>query len=438
MRELTLPRKVHTIITTAGIPVGAEDPREDVISDDDRVLSGVRVLEVAAWTFVPSAGAVLAEWGAEVIKVEPREGGDPQRGLVTMGIVDQGSRAVNYMIEIPNRGKKSIGVDLTTPGGRDVVHRLAASCDVFLTSYLPARRNKLGIDVEDIRAVNPEIVYVRGSGHGPKGPDSDKPGYDGVSYWARGGIATVLSDDAAPEPVRSRPAFGDLLGGMTIAGGIAAALYKKAKTGRGSVVDVSLLGLAAWNLSPDVAVSQLHGGSSTPNYGHADAPNPLVGTYRTSDGRFVQLMMLQLDRFYAEAMTAIGLPELITDPRFADPASRYQNRGELIAALDSVFAQRTLAQWRDALAGLSGAWGIVQTPGELCVDPAVTANGYVAHTHTVGGTPFVIPTNPVQFDEHNVIPSGAPEHGQHTEEVLMDAGIDWESIEKYKESGAIL
>ncbi|WP_094292651.1 CaiB/BaiF CoA transferase family protein [Mycobacterium neumannii] len=403
----------------------------------DNVLSGVRVLEVAAWTFVPSAGAVLAEWGAEVIKVEPRDGGDPQRGLVTMGIVDEGGGAVNYMIEIPNRGKKSIAIDLSTPGGRDVVHALAKTCDVFLTSYLPDRRQKFGIDVDDIRRVNPSIVYVRGSGHGPKGPDADKPGYDGVSYWARGGIATVLTEDA-DELVRSRPAFGDLLGGMTIAGGIAAALYKKVTTGEGSVVDVSLLGLAAWNLSPDVAVSQIHGGSAIPKFGHADAPNPLVGTYRTKDGRYVQLMMLQLDKFYAEAMRVIGLPELIDDPRFADPASRFENRVSLIALLDEAFAERTLAQWRETLAALSGAWGIVQTPGELCEDPAVTANGYVAHTQTVNGVPFALPTNPVQFNERSVTPGGAPEHGQHTEEILMDAGIEWDTIEELKESGAIL
>ena len=272
---------------------------------------------------------------------------------------------------------------------------------------------------------------------GRRGPTSNKPGYDGVSYWARGGIATVLTEEA-DELVRSRPAFGDLLGGMTIAGGIAAALYKKATTGEGSVVDVSLLGLAAWNLSPDVAVSQIHGGSAIPKFGHADAPNPLVGTYRTKDGRYVQLMMLQLDKFYPEAMRAIGLPELIDDPRFADPASRFENRAALIALLDEAFAQRTLAEWRAALAGLSGAWGVVQTPAELCEDPAVTANGYVAETTTMNGVPFALPTNPVQFDEQSVVPPGAPEHGQHTEEVLMDAGIEWEAIEKYKESGAIL
>jgi crotonobetainyl-CoA:carnitine CoA-transferase CaiB-like acyl-CoA transferase len=401
------------------------------------VLKGVRVLEVAAWTFVPSAGAVLAEWGAEVIKVEPLAGGDPQRGLVTMGIVDEGGGSVNYMIEIPNRGKKSIGVDLLNPGGQEVVHELAKTCDVFLTSYLPSRRKRMRIDVDDIRAVNPNIVYVRGSGHGPNGPDADKPGYDGVSYWSRGGIAVALTEDAE-ELVRSRPAFGDLLGGMTIAGGIAAALYKRATTGEGSVVDVSLLGLAAWNLSPDIAVSQLHGGSAIPKFGHADAPNPLVGNYRTKDGRYITLMMLQMDRFFAEAMHAIGLPEVLDDPRFADPASRFENRSALIAMMDEAFAKRTLAEWREALAGLSGAWGVVQTPGEVCEDPAVTVNGYVARTTTMNGVPYTIPVNPVQFDEQHVVPDGAPEHGQHTEEVLLDAGLSWEAIERYKQMGAVL
>ncbi|MBV9091765.1 MAG: CoA transferase [Mycobacteriaceae bacterium] len=403
----------------------------------DGVLSGVRVLEVAAWTFVPSAGAVLAEWGAEVIKVEPIDGGDPQRGLVTMGIVDDGGGSVNYMIEIPNRGKKSIGVDLRTEGGREVIRELVTSCDVFLTSYLPSRRKRLGIDVDDIRAVNPNIVYVRGSGHGPKGSDADKPGYDGVSYWSRGGIATVLTEDG-DELVRSRPAFGDLLGGMTIAGGIAAALYKRATTGKGSLVDVSLLGLAAWNLSPDVAVSQIHGGGAIPKYGHADAPNPLVNNYRTKDDRHVTLMMLQLDKFFPETMRAIGLPELIDDPRFADTASRFENRAAMIELMDEAFAQRTLAEWRETLVHVSGAWGVVQTPAEVCDDPAATANGYIAHTTTMNGVPYALPTNPVQFDEQAVVPPGAPEHGQHTEELLMDAGMDWDTIMRYKESGAVL
>jgi crotonobetainyl-CoA:carnitine CoA-transferase CaiB-like acyl-CoA transferase len=401
----------------------------------DNALSGVRVLEVAAWTFVPAAGAVLAEWGAEVIKVEPRDGGDPQRGLVTMGLVDPGG-AVNYMIELPNRGKKSVAVDLTTEGGRQVVLELAKTCDVFLTSYLPSRRKRFGIDVDDIRAVNPNIVYVRGSGHGPQGPDADQPGYDGVSFWSRGGIGDALTPEGS-EPIRPRPAFGDLLGGMTIAGGIAAALYKRKATGEGSVVDVSLLGLAAWTIGPDVSISQLHGGAPAPTFEHRDAPNPLVGNYRTKDDRYVTLMMLQGDRFFPEAMRAIGRPDLIDDDRFADGAARFANRTTLIQMMDEAFAARTLSEWRDVLAPLSGAWGIVQTPGELHDDPAILANGYITTTATMSGVPYELAVNPVQFNERHVTPAGAPEHGQHTEEVLTDVGMDWDLIEHYKETGAI-
>ena len=401
------------------------------------VLAGVRVLEIAAWTFVPAAGAVLAEWGAEVIKVEPRAGGDPQRGLVTMGLVPAGAGGVNYMIEIPNRGKKSIGIDLTTPSGRETVLEIAKSCDVFLTSYLPSRRRRFGIDVEDIRAANPEIIYVRGSGYGPRGEDADRPGYDGVSYWSRGGVGRALTTgDIAP--IRQRPAFGDLLGGMAIAGGIAAALYKRKASGVTSIVDVSLLALAAYNLSPDVTASSLYKDEPLPTFGHADAPNPLVGDYRTKDGRYITLMMLQSDRFFPEMMNLIGLADVLGDKRFADSASRFANRSELIAMMDEVFAQRTLAEWRQILQPLSGAWGIAQQPGELSDDPAIIANGYIPTVTTMSGAPYELPVNPVQFDEQQVVPTGAPEHGQHTEEILLEAGIDWDRIEHYKSQGAVL
>ena len=149
-------------------------------------------------------------------------------------------------------------------------------------------------------------------------------------------------------------------------------------------------------------------------------------------------MMLQLDKFFAEAMTAVGLPEVVTDERFAQPLPRCENRAQLIALIDETFAKRSLAEWRAALAGLSGAWGAVQTPGEVCEDPASVANGYVAKTTTMNGVPFELAFNPVQFDERHIVPPGAPEHGQHTEEILMDAGLDWDRIQELKDSGAVL
>src|SRR4051812_26397616 len=199
-------------------------------------LSGIRVVEVAAWTFVPAAGAVLADWGADVIKVEHPVMGDPQRGLRSMGIIPGGDNAINYIIEQPNRGKRSIGLDISTDHGREILYKLAAQSDVFLTSFLPDVRQKLKIDVEHIRAVNPTIVYARGSGQGPKGPDAGKGGYDGASYWARGGVSEALTPECAEYPIGGRAAFGDLAGGMTIAGGIAAGLVQVARTGTAPVI----------------------------------------------------------------------------------------------------------------------------------------------------------------------------------------------------------
>src|SRR6201992_4193583 len=286
---------------------------------DAKPLDGIRILEVAAWTFVPAAGAVLAEWGADVIKVEPREGGDPQRGLVTMGLISRGRATTSVVSPPPD---------------------------------LPSRRDRFGIGVEQIRAVNPDIIYVRGSGYGPEGPDADKPGYDGVSFWSRGGIADALTREL-PEPVMQTPAFGDLMGGLTIAGGIAAALYKRKATGETSIVDVSLLGLAAWAMTPQVTAADLYGGDPIPTFTHRDMPNPLVGNYKTKDDRYITLMMLQGDKFYPEFMTVIGRTDLITDERFADGHNRFTNRGELIDIMDEEFASKTVDQWREGLQPLS-------------------------------------------------------------------------------------
>lgn len=407
---------------------------EAVVND---VLAGIKVLEVAAWTFVPAGGAVLAEWGAEVTKVEPREGGDPQRGLVSSGLIPSGPGGVNYIIEVPNRGKKSIGIDLSTPGGREVVYQLAKTADVFLTNYLPSARAKLGIDLADLRRANPDIIYVRGSAHGPKGEDADSPGYDGVSYWSRGGIAYALSG-AEAEPVGARPAFGDVMGGLTIAGGVAAALFKRQRTGETSVIDVSLLGLAAWNLGPDVTSARIFDRNPEPAKDRRKMPNPLVSNYRTADGRWITLMMLQQARYWPEVLTLLGLEELLADPALADDVGRYQKRGEVIDRLDETFASRPLAEWVEILKPLSGAWSVLQTPIELHDDAAVIANGYITQVTTQNGTEFGMPVNPVQFDEIQVRPAGAPEHGQHTEELLLEAGVEWDDIERYKKDGAIL
>jgi crotonobetainyl-CoA:carnitine CoA-transferase CaiB-like acyl-CoA transferase len=401
-------------------------------------LSGVRVIEVAAWAFVPSAGAVLADWGADVIKVEHPETGDPQRGLVSMGLIPGGPGAVNYIMEQPNRGKRSIGIDISTDAGRDVLYKLVETADVFLTSFLPDVRQRLRIDLEHIRAVNPKIVYARGSGQGPRGVDRGRPGYDGSVYWGRGGIADALTPGDSKFPIGGRAAFGDLAGGMAIAGGIAAGLLQVARTGEAPVVDVSLLGLAMWQLSPDIVASGLYGGDPMPKFGRSASPNPLVGSYRTSDDRFITLMMLQSDRYWPEFCECVGRPDLITDERFADGAARFANREECVREIDQLFASKTYEEWKALLAGLSGAWAPVQMASELVDDPMVVANGYLARVDRDDGKSYDLVANPVQMDETADGLRPAPEHGQHTEEILLELGLDWDAIIAYKEAGAIL
>jgi len=400
-------------------------------------LTGVKVLEVAAWTFVPAAGAVLADWGADVIKVEHPVMGDPQRGLRAMGLIPGGDDAINYIIEQPNRGKRSIGLDISTEHGRRLLYQLVEQSDVFLTSFLPDVRQKLQVDVEHIRAINPRIVYARGTGQGPKGPDAGKGGYDGASYWARGGVSDALTPACAEYPIGGRAAFGDLAGGMAIAGGIAAALFQREKTGVAPVIDVSLLGLAMWVLSPDVVASGLYGGDPMPKFDHKTAANPLVGHYRTKDDRYVTLMLLQSDRFFPELCEHVGRPELITDERFADGLARFTNCIELVATLDEIFASRTLAEWMEALATMKGVWAPVQKAAELVNDPQVAANGYLS-TVSLDGKDFDLVASPVQMDEMPVQLSPAPEHGQHTEEILLELGIEWDEIAEGKASGAVL
>lgn len=401
----------------------------------DQVLKGVRVVEVAQWWFVPAAGAVLADWGADVIKIEHPVTGDPQRGLVTSGLIPA-TGGVNFMIEQPNRGKRSISVDLAHPRGRDLLHRLVATADVFLTNFLPAARRRLQIELEDIRRINPKIIYVRGHGQGARGPDSEKGGYDAASFWCRGGICSALTSPGASAPIMQRAAFGDSTGGLALAGGIAAALFRRERTGEPSVVDLSLLGTAMWILAPDIIATKLIGGEF-PAFGRSDAPNPIVNSYRTKDGRWLFLNMLQPDRFWPDLCRRLGRPDLIDDPRFADGMLRFQNRIECVRELDAIFAQRTLDEWRTALADAEGVWAPMQTPRELHDDPQAIANGYLAEVQRPDGTRFTLVANPVQFDETTPALRPAPEHGQHTEELLLELGLSWEEIGACKEAGAI-
>ncbi len=211
-----------------------------------QVMKGIRVLEVAQFTFVPAAGGLLADWGADVIKIEHPVRGDTQRGFVNVGGVKV-NPARHTLIEHPNRGKRSVGIDFSTPEGQALIYEIAKTSDVFLTNYLPSVRQKLKFDIEHIRKVNPKIIYARGSAYGDKGPERDVGGFDGTAFWSRSGIAYAMTPAELNGPLtQGIPAFGNSIGGMNIAGGIAAALFHRERTGEAVELDVSLLSTAWW------------------------------------------------------------------------------------------------------------------------------------------------------------------------------------------------
>ena len=402
------------------------------------ILEGVRVVEVASWTFVPSAGAVLADWGADVIKVEHPLRGDPQRGLVPSAMANQSALGVNLLMEQPNRGKRSIGLDFSTERGRELLLRLVETADVFSTNMLPGLRQRLRLDVDDLREVNPNIIYVRGSGTGVRGAEANDGGFDTTAFWARSGIADSLSpvgdDDAWPAP--HRPGIGDNPGGMMVAGGVAAALFRRERTGVPSVVDVSLLGCAMWTLAFDIISSQVTG--DVIRIPREDAVNPLSNTYRTADRRTISLSMFQADRHLREFCELIGRPELATDPRFADAAARSENRHELTSILDDVFAKEPLAHWEAAFAGSGLIWSVFRRPHEVHADPQVVANGYLPKLTADNGNEFSLVANPIQFDGVQPELQRAPDQGQHTDEVLLELGLTWDELIDDKSSGTVL
>jgi crotonobetainyl-CoA:carnitine CoA-transferase CaiB-like acyl-CoA transferase len=414
-------------------------PGEELGIDVAAVLDGVKVVEVAGWTFVPAGGAVLADWGADVIKIEHPETGDPQRGLSVGTVGAKGAGGVSFVVEQPNRSKRSLGLNIGTEEGRDLLLQLVAKADVFLTNLLPDRLRRLRLTVEDLRAVNPTIIIARGTGQGVRGDDADKAGFDGSSYFSRGGVAHMLAEPGAPWPPMQRPAFGDIIGGFALASGIAAALYKRERTGEPSVVDVSLLGIATWQIAPDIVAAGLIGEENLPRFTTDDMPNPIVNYYKTADSRFVQLMMLQGDRFWPEVCELIERPDLTTDERFATGKDRFVNRVECITLLREAFAARPLAEWRTRMASLTGAWAVVQTPSEVLKDPQALVNGYIRPvTGRDGETTYDLVANPVQFDETPPDLTHAPEAGEHTDEILeKELGLDWERIVALKVNNTV-
>jgi len=399
------------------------------------VLAGVKVVEVAMYAFAPSAAAVLADWGADVVKVVPPMVADPMMGTPIGGFPPRDD-GVAFMWEITNRGKQCVGIDLAADGGREVLLELVRGADVFLTNLLPSARAKFRLDPDDLREVNPQLVYARATGHGDRGPERDQGGFDHTDFWARTGIAHAASMVSGEFVPQAGPALGDLTAGAFLAGAIAAALFRRERTGASAVVDVSLLSSGMWAFSPGVVASQMYVVDTIPRLRHADQPNPLVAGYTTRDGRMLYFSGLQTERHFAEFCERIGAAHLARDPRFATGTARLEHSRECIEALDTVFAARDLAEWLDRLKGLGTPWSVVQTAREAAVDPQVTANEFVTTVTDVAAA-YPLVRSPAQFDGEFPAVTRAPGHGEHTDEVLFALGHDWDEILRLKERGAV-
>lgn len=402
------------------------------------VLNGVRIVELASWTYVPSAGAALSDWGADVIKVESVESGDPSRALVVGGFTRDAARVdADFMMELGNRGKRSIGIDVKTVIGRELFGKLLAKADVLLTNWLPGALDRARLTVDDVRAFNPDIIIARGSGLGVRGPDRHKGGFDGATYSARGGVSYTLTPFGAEFPASQGPAFGDLQAGMTLAGGVCAALFHRERTGETSVVDSSLLAQAMWAISPSILVADFFGADGIPGAPPGVALNPVVNRYRTSDGRWLQLIFLQPDKFWAGFCQRVGVPELATDDRFVPSSNLIANSAEAIAIFEEVFAAHALEHWQKVLEDEPGVWATYATPRETLNDPQAEPNGYLVTNVDDNGDEYRTVAAPVQFNETPPKPARAPEHGQHTEEILLELDVDWDDILRAKDAGAI-
>jgi crotonobetainyl-CoA:carnitine CoA-transferase CaiB-like acyl-CoA transferase len=405
-----------------------------------KVMEGVRVLEVAQFTFTPAAGAILADWGADVIKIEHPVRGDTQRGFLNMGGVTLDPLR-HTLFEHPNRGKRSVGIDLATTEGQELLYELAKHCDVFLTNFLPKLRQKNKFDVEHIRAANPNIIYARGSAWGNKGPEREQGGFDGTAFWSRSGIAYSMTPEELPGPIsQGIPAFGDSIGGMFIAGGISAALLHREKTGEAVELDVSLLSTAAWAsgaLIAQVAETGVLTRNPYPGKGGA-ARNPFMGNYQTSDNGTINLCTISPTGHIASLFEHIGVPEAAEDPRFADPRALFENAGAASDILVKAFASQPFEYWRQHLKTFSGQWAPIQSFADLLTDEQALANDMIIEVEGAdGGEPLKLVRGPVQFNGEALETTRSPQASEHTEIVLMELGIEWDKIEELKAKGAI-
>ncbi len=395
-------------------------------------LEGLRVIELGFWVAGPSAGGILADWGADVIKIEPLDG-DPFRGLFLRGLGVQAP--VNPPFELDNRGKRSIALNYGEPEGREIALRLIDGADVFVSNVRPGALDRAGLDYESLSRRNPRLVYASITGYGLTGPERDRPAFDIGAFWSRAGIAAALTP-AGADPPYQRGAMGDHTAGITAVAGICAALHARHLTGRGQMISTSLLRIGVFTLGWDTNITLRMGLPAMPMTRMA-TPNPLISSYRAGDGRWFWLLGLQGDRLWPDLLRAIGRPEWRDDERFATLQGRARNCAELVPLLDAIFTTKPLSEWADIFDRENVWWAPLQSSDEVVSDPQAIACGAFVDVPLPEGSARMVAT-PVDFSETSWAPRAtAPELGQHTEEILLELGYDWEGISRLQQKKTI-
>ncbi len=393
-------------------------------------MDGVKVVELGLWIAGPSCGGILADWGADVIKVEPLVG-DPFRSLEWLY-----PGSINPPFELDNRGKRSIAVDITTEGGLGLVHDLLADADVFLTNYRAGGLERAGLDHDSLSARYPRLVYAHVSGYGRSGEDRDRAAYDVGAFYSRGGIGAALTPEGNDIPY-PRGGMGDHMTGLAAAGGVAAALYSREQTGEGQLVATSLLRLGAYMHGWDHNVTARLDVETEPATRSAP-PNPLINGYKCGDGKWVWLLGMEADRHWPGLVEALGHPEWEHDERFNSIEARRDNNAELVSLMDDALAQKSRDDWATVFDDHGVWWARVQTTLDLRNDPQARAAGCYVPAPVADGEMAEMVASPVDFGTTEwFVREPTPELGQHTELVLMELGKEWEEIERLKEAGAI-
>jgi crotonobetainyl-CoA:carnitine CoA-transferase CaiB-like acyl-CoA transferase len=396
-------------------------------------MEGVTVVEMGVWVAAPATGAILADWGADVLKIEPVAVGDPGRLFARMFGADL---PINPPFEMDNRGKRSIAIDLSSEEGREIALELVDGADVFLTNVRMAGVERLGFGYETLKQRNPRLIYAAISGYGFDGPDAERAGYDIAAFWARSGIAHMLMQPGQPPPFQ-RGGMGDHGAGLACAGAVSAALYAREKTGEGQRVTTSLLRQGLYTLSFDLAFL-MRFGVSIAVADRETMMNPCINNYRDRDGRWFWIVGLEGERHWPPLCRAVGHPEWIDDPRFSDPASRAANARTLIAMLDEIFATRSRDEWGAIFdAEEEMWWAPVQNLEEVLADPQVAAAGGLLEVPDGEGT-MLLPATPADFEGTPSAPRFPPPgHGEHTDEILAALGRGEAAIAALRARGVV-